>query len=209
MVGEYCTLGVCLLILPFSSCLLIPSKVISHTERSVLLKDPCGKELRSALTAHLWQDIWSEKGRICFDWMFSKVLIYSQLCVIALSVRKCRVSQQQECEAEADLFIEGRKHNSYERNKLEAGDKTYPSRLGCELVAEPFPSKAKTLDLLPGHMKLYRFQRNFSQFSLPPCRLHITQFSYVSIAYSTMSPLVRQFIDHIRVPMVCLISISW
>lgn len=57
MVGEYCTLGVCLLILPFSSCLLIPSKVISHTERSVLLKDPCGKELRSALTAHLWQDI--------------------------------------------------------------------------------------------------------------------------------------------------------
>lgn len=87
--------------------------------------------------------------------MFSKVLIFGQLHDIALSVRKCRVSQPQECVPEADLFIEGRKHNSYERNKLEARDKMDPSRLGCELVAEPFPSKAKTLDLLPGHMKMY------------------------------------------------------
>lgn len=111
--------------------------------------------------------------------------------------------------AEADLFIEGRKHNSYERNKLEAGDKTNPSRLGCELVAEPFPSKAKTLDLLPGHMKIYLFQRNFSQSSLPPSRLHMMQLSYFSIAYSTMSPLVHQSIDYIRVPTICSIPTSW
>ena len=94
--------------------------------------------------------------------MFSKVLIYGQWYDIVLSVRKCRESQQQECVAEADLFVEGRKHNSYKRNKLEARDKTKLSRPGCELVAEPFPSKAKTLDLLPSHMKMYLFQRNFS-----------------------------------------------
>lgn len=141
--------------------------------------------------------------------MFAKVLIYGQWYDIVLSVRKCRESQQQECVAEADLFVEGRKHNSYERNKLEARDKTKPSRPGCELVAEPFPSKAKTLDLLPGHMKMYLFQRNFSQSSLPPSRLHMTQLSYFSIAYSTMSPLVHQFIDYIRVPMICSIPTSW